>query len=41
MNRTVTGLIFHPSFAAALDVTAVKLAREWIAAYADDPWGVS
>ena len=40
-DRTVTGLIFHPSFAAALDVPAVKLAREWIAAYADDRWGAS
>jgi len=37
----VPGLIFHPSFAAALDVPAVKLAREWIAAYADDRWGAS
>ena len=40
-DRTVTGLVFHPSFAAALDVPAVKLAREWIAAYADDRWGAS
>ena len=39
-DRTVTGLIFHPSFAAALDVPAVKLAREWIASCADDRWGV-
>ncbi len=38
-DRTVTGLIFHPSFAAALDVSAVKLAKAWIAAYGDDIWG--
>ena len=39
-DRTVTGLIFHPSFAAALDIPAVKLAKAWIAAYGDDLWGV-
>ena len=39
-DRTVTGLIFHPSFAAALDIPSVKLSREWIAAYGDDLWGV-
>ena len=38
-DRTVTGLIFHPSFAAALDVLSVRLSREWIAAYGDDIWG--
>ena len=30
----------HPSFAAALDIPAVKLAKAWIAAYGDDLWGV-
>ena len=39
-DRTVTGLIFHPSFAAALDVPAVKLSKEWIRAYGEDRWGV-
>ena len=39
-DRTVTGLIFHPSFAAALDVPAVKLSKEWIASYGEDAWGV-
>lgn len=39
-DKTVTGLIFHPSFAAALDVPAVKLSKEWIAAYGEDRWGV-
>ena len=39
-DRTVTGLIFHPSFAAALDVPAVKLSKEWIHAYGEDRWGV-
>ena len=38
-DRTVTGLIFHPSFAAALPVPAVKLSKEWIAAYGEDVWG--
>lgn len=38
-DRTVTGLIFHPSFSAALDVPSVKLSKEWIAAYGDDMWG--
>ena len=34
------GLVFHPSFAAALDIPAVKLAKAWIASYGDDLWGV-
>lgn len=38
-DRTVTGLIFHPSFAAALDVPAVAMARNWIAAHGEDRWG--
>ena len=37
-DRTVTGLIFHPTFAAALDVMAVKLAKEWIAAHGETIW---
>jgi len=39
-DRTVTGLIFHPTFAAALDVPAVKLSKEWIAAHGENRWGV-
>lgn len=39
-DRTVTGLIFHPSYSAALDVPSVNLAKKWIAAFADQPWGV-
>lgn len=39
-DKTVTGLIFHPSFAAALDVPAVKIAKTWIASCGDDLWGV-
>lgn len=38
-DKSVTGLIFHPSFAAALDVPSVKLSQEWIAAYGADRWG--
>ena len=38
-DRTVTGLIFHPSFAAALNVPSVRLSCEWIAACGDDLWG--
>ena len=37
-DHTVTGLIFHPSFAAALDVPAVSLSKEWIRAYGEDLW---
>ena len=37
-DGTVNGLIFHPTFAAALDVPAVKLSKEWIAAHANDRW---
>lgn len=29
-EKVITGLIFHPSYAAALDAPAVKLAKEWI-----------
>jgi len=38
-DRTITGLIFHPSFAAALDVDSVRLSKEWIRAYGDERWG--
>ena len=37
----VTGLIFHPSYAAALDIDAVRLAKQWIRSYGEDPWGVA
>jgi len=39
-DRTVTGLLFHPTFAAALDVPSVKLSKEWIAAHGEGRWGV-
>ena len=32
----VDGLIFHPSYAAKLDVPAVKLSKEWIARHGED-----
>jgi len=35
----ITGLIFHPTYAAALDVPAVKLSKEWIAAHGETLWG--
>lgn len=38
-DRTVDGLLFHPTFAAALDVPAVNLSKEWIAAHGEDLWG--
>ncbi len=31
----VTGLIFHPTYSAALDVPAVNLAKQWIRTYGD------
>lgn len=39
-DGTVSGLIFHPSYSAALDVPSVRLAKEWIRTYADNRWGV-
>ena len=39
-DKTITGLIFHPSFAAALDVPSVNISKKWIAAYGDTLWGV-
>jgi len=38
-DRTVDGLIFHPSFAAALDAPAVNLAKRWIAEHGESRWG--
>jgi hypothetical protein len=38
-EKTVTGLIFHLSFIAALDVPAVKLAKEWIRSHGESVWG--
>ena len=39
-DGTISGLIFHPSFAAALDVPAVKISKDWISAHGEDLWGV-
>ena len=39
-DRTISGLIFHPTFVANLDLEAVKISKAWIKANADDPWGV-
>ena len=39
-DRTVTGLVFHPTYAAALDVPAVKMAKDWIARNGERSWGV-
>lgn len=38
-DRTVDGLLFHPTFAAALDVPAVNLSKQWIAAHGEELWG--
>ena len=38
-DRTIDGLLFHPTFAAALDVPAVQLSKEWIAEHGDEKWG--
>ena len=38
-DGTVSGLIFHPSFAAGMDIDSVRLSREWIRAHGDEPWG--
>lgn len=38
-DGTVSGLIFHPSFAADLDLPSVKLSKEWIAAHGEERWG--
>ena len=34
-DRTISGLIFHSTFAAALDVPSVNLAKEWIAGHGE------
>ena len=39
-EKVVTGLIFHPTYSAALDVPAVNLAKQWIRAHGEDLWGV-
>ena len=38
-DGTVSGLIFHPSFAADLDLPSVRLSKEWIAAHGEERWG--
>ena len=38
-EEVVTGLIFHPTYSAALDVPAVNLAKQWIRAHGEDLWG--
>ena len=38
-DRTVTGLIFHPTFIANLDLDSVRLSKEWIKTYGEDLWG--
>ena len=32
----VTGLIFHPTYSAALDVPSVNLAKQWIRKYGEE-----
>ena len=39
-DRTIDGLIFHPTYSAALDVPAVNLAKAWIKENGEKPWGV-
>ena len=38
-EEIVTGLIFHPTYSAALDVPAVNLAKHWIRTHGDSRWG--
>lgn len=38
-EKIITGLIFHPTYSAALDVPAVNLAKQWIRAHGEDTWG--
>ena len=38
-DRTVDGLIFHPTFIAAMDMPSVRLSRQWIAAHGEQAWG--
>ena len=39
-EKVVTGLIFHPTYSAALDVPSVNLAKQWIRSHGEDLWGV-
>lgn len=39
-DRTVSGLIFHPSFAADLDLPSVNLSKQWIKQHGEEVWGV-
>lgn len=38
-DRTITGLIFHPTFIADCDFDSVKLSKQWIKSYGDTRWG--
>jgi len=38
-DRTINGLLFHPTFSAALDVPAVNLSKKWIAEHGEKRWG--
>lgn len=38
-DGTVSGLIFHPTFAAGMDLDSVRLSREWIQAHGEGEWG--
>ena len=37
-DGTVSGLIFHPSYLASLEVPSVRLSKDWIAAHGEDLW---
>ena len=39
-DRTIDGLIFHPTYSAALDVPSVNLAKRWIRENGERNWGV-
>ena len=38
-DRTINGLIFHPTFIAAMDMPSVKLSQLWIAKHGERKWG--
>lgn len=38
-DKTVTGLIFHPSFAADLKLPSVEMSRRWIQEHGESLWG--
>ena len=38
-DRTIDGLIFHPTYSAALDVPSVNLAKAWIRENGERRWG--